>query len=134
MDLDTLGRARYVSLTTYRKNGTGVATPVWAAVEDGELLVWTREDSWKVRRLRRDPRVLVAPCDVRGQVAEDAPRATGTARLLTGDGLTRARKALARKYTWQFWLTDKPASLVRRGKRPQVGIAVTLGGQAPPAG
>ncbi|MFE9251636.1 PPOX class F420-dependent oxidoreductase [Streptomyces sp. NPDC007088] len=127
MDLDALGRARYVSLTTYRKDGTGVATPVWAAVEGGELLVWTREDSWKVRRLRRDPRVLVAPCDVRGQVAEDAPRATGTARLLTGDGLTRVRRTLARKYTWQFWLTDKPAALVRRGKRPHVGIAVTFG-------
>lgn len=134
MDLDTLGRARYVSLTTYRKNGTGVATPVWAAVEDGELLVWTREDSWKVRRLRSDPRVLVAPCEVRGQVAEDAPRATGTARLLTGDGLTRARKALARKYTWQFWLLDRPGALVRRGKRPHVGIAVTLGEDAPPTG
>ncbi|WP_443077084.1 PPOX class F420-dependent oxidoreductase [Streptomyces sp. SP18CS02] len=119
---EELRRARYVSLTTFRKDGTAVATPVWFAVDGDELFVWTRADSWKVKRLRRDSRVVVAVCDVRGRVAEGTPRTPGTARLL--DDLKGVRKLLSRKYTWQFWLVDLPATLVRRGKRPHVAIAV----------
>ncbi|MBU7600186.1 PPOX class F420-dependent oxidoreductase [Streptomyces sp. P38-E01] len=122
-----LSRSRYVSLTTYRKDGTAVATPVWAVEDEGELLVWTREDSWKVKRLRHDQRVRVVACDVRGKVAEGAAEAEGTARLMTGEGeLDRVRRALKARYGWQFWLTDSGGALLRLGKRPHVGIAVSL--------
>ncbi|MFE2639781.1 PPOX class F420-dependent oxidoreductase [Streptomyces scopuliridis] len=125
--LDALGRSRYVSLTTYRKDGTAVATPVWHAVEDGELLIWTRSDAWKVKRIRNNGRVVVTACDVRGRIAEGAPSAEGTARLLEEPtALERIRKLLARKYTWQFWLVDWPATVVRRGRRPHTGIAITF--------
>ncbi|MFE2938454.1 PPOX class F420-dependent oxidoreductase [Streptomyces sp. NPDC059255] len=124
--LDELGRSRYVSLTTYRKDGTGVATPVWHAVDGGELFIWTRSDSWKVKRIRANPRAVVTACTVRGRIAPGAPSAEGTARLLDGAELERVRRLLARKYTWQFWLTDWPAMVVRRGKRPHTGIAVTF--------
>ncbi|MER6998784.1 PPOX class F420-dependent oxidoreductase [Streptomyces sp. NPDC000410] len=127
MDLKELDRAKYVSLTTYRKDGTGVATPVWFAVDGGVLYVWTRSDSWKVKRLRRDTRAAVTACDVRGRIAEGAPSAEGTARLLEDPSeLKRIRRLLARKYTWQFWLVDWPAAVVRLGKRPHTGISVTL--------
>jgi uncharacterized protein len=118
--------ARYISLTTFRKDGTGVATPVWFAMDGGELLVWTNSDSWKVKRLRNDSRVVVTVCDARGRIADGAPSAEGTARLLDAAGTGAIRKLLARKYTWQFWLVDWPATVVRRGKRPQTGIAVTI--------
>ncbi|MGN9789835.1 PPOX class F420-dependent oxidoreductase [Streptomyces sp. NPDC054847] len=118
--------ARYVSVTTFRKNGTGVATPVWFAVDGGELFFWTRTDSWKVKRLRNDSRVVVTVCDVRGKVEEGAPTAEGTARLLDGAELGAVRKLLSRKYTWQFWAVDWPAMIVRLGKRPHTGIAVTF--------
>ncbi|MFE5481558.1 PPOX class F420-dependent oxidoreductase [Streptomyces sp. NPDC056527] len=121
---EELRHGRYVSLTTFRKNGTGVATPVWYAVEGDELYAWTRTDSWKVKRLRNDPRVVVAACDLRGNVAEEAVRTEGTARLLEGDELRRVRKLLSRKYTWQYWLVDWPATIARLGKRPHTGIAV----------
>ncbi|MGI5479887.1 PPOX class F420-dependent oxidoreductase [Streptomyces lavendofoliae] len=117
-----LRHGRYVSLTTFRKDGTGVATPVWYAVDGAELYVWTWEDSWKVKRLRRDSRVLVTACDVRGRVAEGAASAEGTARLT--DDVRAIRRLMARKYGWQFWLADLPAALVRLGKRPHLGIAV----------
>ncbi|MFD7231067.1 PPOX class F420-dependent oxidoreductase [Streptomyces sp. NPDC059881] len=126
MDLQELDRAKYISLTTFRKDGTGVATPVWFAVEGGEVYVWTRSDSWKVKRLRRDGQVTVTACDVRGRVEEGADVVEGTARLLDGAELKKVRGLLARKYTWQFWLVDVPAAVVRRGKRPHTGIAVTL--------
>lgn len=118
--------AKYVSVTTFRKNGTSVATPVWFAVDGGELFVWTRTESWKVKRLRNDSRVVVAVCDVRGNVAEGAPTAEGTARLLDEAGTGAVRKLLSRKYTWQFWLVDWPATIARLGKRPHTGIAVTF--------
>jgi PPOX class probable F420-dependent enzyme len=121
---EELRRGRYVSLTTFRKNGTGVATPVWYAVEGDELFAWTRTDSWKVKRLRNDPRVVVALCDMRGNIAEDAARTEGTARLLEGEELRRVRRLLSRKYTWQYWLVDWPATIARLGKRPHTGIAV----------
>ncbi|QGV77783.1 PPOX class F420-dependent oxidoreductase [Streptomyces ficellus] len=121
---EALRHGRYVSLTTFRKDGTGVATPVWYAVDGDELYVWTRADSWKVKRLRRDTRVVVTACDVRGRVAEGAATAGGTARLL--DDTRGVRKLLSRKYGVQFWLVDLPATLVRLGRRPHVGIAVTF--------
>ncbi|MFF1506495.1 PPOX class F420-dependent oxidoreductase [Streptomyces sp. NPDC058326] len=124
---EELRRGRYASLTTYRKNGTGVATPVWYAVDGAELYVWTRTDSWKVKRLRNDPRVEVAVCDLRGNVAEGARRVAGEGRLVEGEELRRIRRLLARKYTWQFWLTDVPATLARLGKRPHTGIVVRFG-------
>ncbi|MEU5718033.1 PPOX class F420-dependent oxidoreductase [Streptomyces sp. NPDC020403] len=126
MTLQDFARSEYVSLTTYRKDGTPVATPVWAAAEDGVLYIWTRSDSWKVKRLRRDSRVRVTVCDVRGRIAEGAPSAEGTARLLDAAETAAVRKVLARKYTWKFWIVDLPAALVRFGKRPHTGIAVTF--------
>ncbi|WP_406390940.1 PPOX class F420-dependent oxidoreductase [Streptomyces sp. NBC_00887] len=126
MTLQDFARSEYVSLTTYRKDGTPVATPVWAAADGDVLYVWTRSDSWKVKRLRNDPRVVVTVCDVRGRIAEGAPSADGTARLLDGTEMAGVRKLLARKYTWKFWIADWPAMVVRLGKRPHTGIAVTF--------
>ncbi|MEU3610233.1 PPOX class F420-dependent oxidoreductase [Streptomyces sp. NPDC035033] len=126
MTPEELRRGRYLSLTTFRKNGTGVATPVWYAVDDGRVYVWTRADSWKVKRLRADPAVELALCDVRGNVAEGAARVSGTARIATEEELRGIRRLLSRKYTYQFWLIDLPATIVRLGKRPHAGIVVTL--------
>ncbi|ARE73754.1 PPOX class F420-dependent oxidoreductase [Streptomyces sp. NPDC059558] len=126
MDLEELGRARYISLTTFRKDGTPVATPVWAVVDGGELYVWTRTETWKVKRIRNNGRVTVAACDVRGRLREGAPVYEGQARLLDEAGLRRVRKLMSRKYTWQYWLVDVPATLARRGKRPHTAIAVKL--------
>ncbi|MEV0413714.1 PPOX class F420-dependent oxidoreductase [Streptomyces sp. NPDC050448] len=126
MTLDELDQGKYVSLTTFRKDGTPVATPVWAVADGGELYVWTRSDSWKVKRIRNNGRVTVGPCDVRGRVAEGAPVLEGEARLLDEAGLKRVRKLMLRKYTWQFWALDVPAAVARLGKRPHTAIAVKL--------
>ncbi|MCW8219058.1 MULTISPECIES: PPOX class F420-dependent oxidoreductase [Streptomyces] len=126
MTLQDFARSEYVSLTTYRKDGTPVATPVWSAADGDVLYIWTRSDSWKVKRLRDDSRVRVTVCDVRGRIAEGAPSAEGTARLLDAAGTAAVRKLLARRYTWKFWLVDVPAMVARLGKRPHTGIAVTF--------
>ncbi|MER7175343.1 PPOX class F420-dependent oxidoreductase [Streptomyces mesophilus] len=124
--LEALGRSRYISLTTYRKNGTPVSTPVWV-VGDGTLLyVWTKTDTWKVKRLRNDKRVVVTECDVRGRVAEGAVSAEGTATLLEESEMPKVRRLLSRKYKWQYWMVDYPAMIARLGKRPHTGIAVQV--------
>ncbi|MFI1015180.1 PPOX class F420-dependent oxidoreductase [Streptomyces sp. NPDC020965] len=124
MTAEDFATAKYISLTTFRKDGTGVATPLWFAEDGGRLYAWTRTDSWKVKRLRKDSRVLVTVCDMRGRVAPGAPSVAGTAELLADPA--PVRKLLARKYTWQFWLLDWPATVARRGKRPHTAIAVTF--------
>ncbi|MEU9094083.1 PPOX class F420-dependent oxidoreductase [Streptomyces sp. NPDC048428] len=126
MSLQDFARSEYVSLTTYRKDGTPVATPVWAAVDGDELFVWTKSDSWKVKRLRNDSRVRVAVCDARGRIAEGAPSAEGTGRLLDERGTATVRRAIGRKYTWKYWLLAYPAMIARLGKRPHTGIAITF--------
>ncbi|MCX4661768.1 PPOX class F420-dependent oxidoreductase [Streptomyces uncialis] len=123
MSADPFTTARHISLTTFRADGTGVATPVWFAQKDGKLYVWTPSDSWKVKRLRRDPRVVITVCDARGRVREGAHSAEGTAELL--DDPSGVRELLARKYTWQFHLVDLQRKALRR-TQPASGVVLTL--------
>jgi hypothetical protein len=122
---EEISRSRYVSLTTYRKDGTAVATPVWAVADGGDLLVVSEAQAGKVKRIRRDSRVQVTACDIRGRVAPGAPTAAATARLLDEEGTQAARKLLARKY-FLSWLGNGLARLLRLRRPPVIGIAVTF--------
>ena len=57
---------QFLNLETFRKSGEAVQTPVWFVEDDGMLYVRTIDNSGKVKRIRNNPRVRVAPCDVRG--------------------------------------------------------------------
>ena len=94
---------KYISLTTFRKTGIGVATPVWFGEEDGKLYVMTRSDMGKTKRIRNNPKVRVAPCTMRGKITGQDFGAT--ARLLPKEDFARARKTLTRKY-WMAWITQ----------------------------
>jgi len=101
--LGSLARRRYISLTTFRRDGTPVSVPVWVVSDDGKrLLVWTGAGTWKVKRIRRNPRVLVAPSTFRGR--ERGPRMEGTARVLDGFDV---RPLIREKYGWQMWLLER---------------------------
>jgi len=122
---DEIVRSRYVSLTTYRKDGTAVATPVWHVPRGAELWIVTEAGSGKVKRIRNNPQVRVEPCSVRGTVAPDAPSVAGTARLLDGEGTALARKLLPRRYVMSRagnWF----ARLLRLRRPPMVGIIVSF--------
>ncbi|WP_137872480.1 PPOX class F420-dependent oxidoreductase [Rhodococcus sp. Q] len=114
--------AKYVLLTTFRKDGTPVSTPLWAALDGDRLLMWTVTDSWKVKRIRRNPRVTVAACDVRGN--PKGPAVEATAEILDDAGTDRARDAIAKRYGLLGWITMK-GSLLRRGRSGTIGLAVT---------
>lgn len=117
---------RYINLETFKKDGNGVKTPVWAAPLDGRLVVFTDGTSYKVKRLRRDPRIRAAPCDVRGNVK--GSWLDGTGRILDDDAdKARAMAALRRKYGWQIRVLDVFSWLGRRiGRR--AFLELTIGG------
>jgi uncharacterized protein len=85
-----------VLLTTYRRDGTPVGTPVSIAVEGNRAFVRTWDTAWKFRRIRNNPEVAVAPSTPRGTPTGPAVRAR--ARILDGDESARASRALARKH------------------------------------
>ena len=86
----------YISLTTFRKTGAGVATPVWFGEEDGKLYVMTISKSGKIKRIRNNPHVKVAACTMRGKVT--GPEFAATARLLPPEDHQHARQSVNRKY------------------------------------
>lgn len=97
-DFSGLGGHKYALLVTFRRDGTAVPTPVWfALLDDGRFVMRTEERTAKVRRIRRDPRARVIPCDPRGKPL--GLGVDGTARLLeTKDECERAEAALDRHY------------------------------------
>jgi PPOX class probable F420-dependent enzyme len=97
--LEAAASSPYVSLTTFRKSGVGVATPVWIARSGDELVAITVDGTGKTKRLARDPRVELRPCDVRGQVAQEAPVWAGVATVARDDeSIASARSAIGSKY------------------------------------
>ncbi|WP_137724213.1 PPOX class F420-dependent oxidoreductase [Prescottella subtropica] len=122
--LSEIGAAKYVLLTTFRKDGSGVPTPLWGAPDGDRLLLWTVTDSWKVKRIRRTPRVTIGVCDVRGNPT--GPQIEATATICDDAGTDRARAVIARKYGILGWIGVK-SSLLRRGRNGTVGVAVRVG-------
>jgi len=92
----------YILLTTFRRSGVAVPTPLWFAERDGKLYVKTRNDSGKFKRIRNNPSVRVAPCTMRGKVT--GPEFAGIARVLPAEQWGQAQEAINRKY----WLARLP--------------------------
>jgi PPOX class probable F420-dependent enzyme len=94
-----LADARFVSLTTFRRSGERVSTPVWVGRDGASLVVLTPSGSGKVRRLRSDPRVEVRPCGRFGAVADGVEPIAATAELReTPADVARARATIRRTY------------------------------------
>ena len=87
---------KYISVETFRKNGQGVKTPVWFVLHNDALYVYTEADSGKVKRIRNNPRVRVAVCNVRGDVK--GAWLDANASLVEGEERITADRLLDRKY------------------------------------
>jgi len=97
VDFGGLRGRKHALLVTFRKDGTAVPVPVWfGLIDDRHLVVHTEERTAKVRRIRRDPRARVFPCDPRGKVL--GPGVEATARILPADEEPEAEAALDRQY------------------------------------
>jgi PPOX class probable F420-dependent enzyme len=113
-----LADSRFVSLTTFRRSGAAVSTPVWVGRDGGSLVVLTPVGSRKVQRLRHDPRVELRPCGRFGRVADDVEPVGGQAELrqATAD-VDRARATIQRTYPIESRLVLGIERLVERLRR-----------------
>ena len=115
--LAELADARYISLTTRRRDGSLTSTPVWVASDDGRrLLVWTHASTWKVKRIRRNPHVLVAESNYRGR--ERGRRLEGHARIIND---VDVQQLIRDKYGWQKRLLE----FLSRGK-PDTSVTIAI--------
>lgn len=111
---------KYLNLETFRKSGEGVHTPVWFAEALPEvpgaapLYVYTIGNTGKLKRIRNNARVRIAPCDMRGRLLGEWMEAR--AEILDGGEAEKGMKLLNRKYVPWKQLLDFFA-LFRRRKR-----------------
>ncbi len=133
----SLGDGKYLSLTTFRRTGTPVATPVWVMRIDRQLYVITSAESGKVKRLRNNTDVVLAACDVRGQVS--GPEFQGVAALLDDEETQMVEGLLIRKYGWQARAMNAGQAIQDLGRRVlrkpsgpgRQGIGITVVGEGP---
>src|SRR4029450_9482884 len=119
--LEQLGAEKYVLLTTYRKDGRAVSTPLWVVPDGPGLALWTPTDTGKLKRIRNTSRVTVQPCDFRGNPHGEALEAHATIgeaadRVRVGDGLKKKYGLVGR--------LSMIGSRLRRGTYGTVAILV----------
>jgi PPOX class probable F420-dependent enzyme len=93
---------RYLSLATFRKSGVAVYTPIWFAEDNNKLYVMTNSRLGKVKRIRNNPNVKIAPCTIRGKIT--GPEFTATVRIMRPEESGRVRQLIKAKY----WLARLP--------------------------
>jgi PPOX class probable F420-dependent enzyme len=126
LTLYNLGSERFVLLTTYRRSGEPVPTPVWVLPDAGAAIVSTPAGAGKLRRLRHDPRVTLQACDRRGKVEPGAPVVEGTTEIITDTAAAEAvNRRLQRKYGLEFRLFMAIEWVVRRGNSDRVVLRIT---------
>lgn len=118
--IESVSSARCLSLSTFKRDGTAVATPVWFNVIGGKIYITTPSASWKVKRIRANPRVEFARCSQRGKVT--GPVFRGTARIIGPTELDSVLKAKRRRYLTARFIQMLPSA------RDQVGIEVVADG------
>jgi hypothetical protein len=119
---------KYLSVTSFKRDGTPVATPVWFAIENGRLLIYTDPQSFKAKRIRRNPSVTIAPCNATGRLRGDP--ALATAEFLPAGETDLVMRLIRRKYRVDRVLKLPLYNLVQRlrGARtggPIVTLAIT---------
>ncbi|MDY0913590.1 PPOX class F420-dependent oxidoreductase [Rathayibacter festucae] len=123
--LAALSDASFVSLTTFRKTGVGVSTPVWIARDGADLIVTTPRKSGKVKRLRNDPRVTLVPCDRRGRVTDGATVLEAEAHIVSdADTVERLGRVFLRKYRLEYRVFMVIERIVSRGDRTRVMLRI----------
>ncbi|TQM54637.1 PPOX class F420-dependent oxidoreductase [Humibacillus xanthopallidus] len=124
--LADLGHERFVSLTTFRRSGEPVPTPVWVLPDGRALVVSTPAGAGKLKRIRNDPRVTLQACDRRGKVDAGAPLVEGTAEIITDSAASEAvSRRLEGKYGLEFRIFSIVEWVLRWGNSDRVVLRIT---------
>lgn len=109
-DLNDLARSKYAVLVTFKRDGTPVPSPMWFGLDGGKAFMRTGLDSWKVKRIRRNPNVVIAASDMRGSPV--GPAIAATARILPKSEHDRAIRARIAAYGLGRWFYDRTVARV----------------------
>jgi uncharacterized protein len=125
--LTSLTKEKYISLTTFRKTGEGVTTPMWFGERSGIIYVETGANAGKLKRIRRTARVTLAPCTLSGKITGSSFE--GNARILTESReIMTARAAMSKKYglvrSLYYFLLDTIDTILRKPKINLTYIAI----------
>ena len=128
--LSALGAEKFVSLTTFKKDGTPVAAPMWIGRDGDQLFVWTPADSWKAKRAEEQPPGNGAcPCSRGGKVREGAEPVDGIAEVITEPAtVQRLAGVIRRKYGLEFVVVTFIERVVARGRKPRLILLIALTG------
>jgi len=132
-----LGRERYISITTFRRDESPVATPVWVVADSGRLYVWTGAQTGKAKRIRRNPAVMIAPSTARGTAT--GPAVPAQAQIVPLATRPQVWPLFLAKYGIQLrailW-SGRVSGLLRRGRPPaeRIFLELTVSDDAQPAG
>jgi uncharacterized protein len=121
---------RYLSITSFKRDGTGVATPVWFVSDGARLFAFTDLHSAKIRRIHHNPRVLVASCWVNGKLRRE-PVAARAEVLTAPADLERVQKLLLARYKIAYRVVMQFYRLGRRLRGKQsvadgAALAITI--------
>lgn len=109
-----LDDAHYVSFTSFKRDGTPVALPVWVVSFEGGFAFTTDPDAFKVKRVKNNPKVSLRVCSMRGKVASGATEFHGTAEYVDADTADRINRAIRRKYWFAYRVLIAPSNLWSR--------------------
>jgi PPOX class probable F420-dependent enzyme len=103
---------QYLNLESFKRDGASVQTPVWFAEDDGVLYIYTLANAGKVKRIRRNPRVRIVPCTMRGAVTGQWVEAE--AHIVDAATSEHGHALLAQKYGWMKRLGNIFSGLMQR--------------------
>ena len=103
---------QYLNLESDKRDGTPVQTSMWFAEDGGVLYIYTLAHSWKVKRIRRNPRVRIAPCTMRGNVTGQWVEAE--AHIVDATTAEHGHTLLLQKYGWKKRLGNVCSGLMKR--------------------
>jgi PPOX class probable F420-dependent enzyme len=133
-------REKHMLLTTFRRGGAGVATPVWiVSVSDGRVGMWTGAGTGKYKRLRNNPHVTIQACTARGKPKPGAVTLEGDAEIVqTGAFFDEVQASIHLKYGRLIPIVRRISRLQGRYQRGQsfgdTVVLIKIAGPIDPAG
>ena len=110
----------YIVLTTFRKSGKGVTTPVWFVFTNNKVYFYTFKKAWKNKRMKKNPNVEFAPANARlfapSKYTVIAKTIRGIARSLAEEEAKEADSLLRKKYGFKYWIFNRLQAASLRGK------------------
>ncbi len=108
-----LNNQKYISLISYKKNGEEVSTPIWFARDNNDVYIMTENQSWKVKRMRNNPKVVFVPCNFIGKIRRNFTdlQIHGDVEFLEPEESSKAEQRISRKYRFLYRFSKREKNI-----------------------